>query len=155
MNRVDGLVVDKSMQRRLLALTMAGLFALVLVACSSGSKTSTSNSPASAANADITIQNMSFTPSSVNAGSTVTVQNKDGVAHTVTADEGGFDVKVDAGSTATFTAPATAGTYQFHCKIHSSMHGTLTVTGSGGAAGGAGGASVSTATTAQTGGSGY
>ena len=66
------------------------------------------------------------------------MQNKDGVAHTVTADDGSFDVKVGAGSTATFTAPATAGTYQFHCKIHSSMHGTLTVTGSGGAAGGAG-----------------
>ena len=32
------------------------------------------------------------------------------------------------GKTATFTAPAKAGTYKFHCNIHSQMHGTLTVT---------------------------
>jgi len=35
---------------------------------------------------------------------------------------------VPGGSTQTFTAPSKAGSYKFHCNIHSSMHGTLTVT---------------------------
>jgi plastocyanin len=49
--------------------------------------------------------------------------------HTVTSDDGkSFDVTVNPGKTATFTAPSSPGTYKFHCKIHSSMHGTLTVT---------------------------
>jgi plastocyanin len=67
-------------------------------------------------------------PSSVASGSTVTVQNNDTTAHTVTSDDGtSFNVKVPAGKTATFTAPK-AGTFKFHCNIHSSMHGSLTVT---------------------------
>jgi plastocyanin len=45
----------------------------------------------------------------------------------VTADDGSFDVEVPAGSTATLVIPA-AGTYAIHCKIHSSMHGTIVVT---------------------------
>lgn len=56
------------------------------------------------------------------------VTNKDSVAHTVTADSGqAFDVTVQPGQTATFTAPATAGSYKFHCTFHSTMHGMLTV----------------------------
>ena len=34
---------------------------------------------------------------------------------------------VDGGKTATITAPSKAGTYKFHCNIHSNMHATLTV----------------------------
>ncbi|WP_159794236.1 cupredoxin domain-containing protein [Puerhibacterium puerhi] len=67
-------------------------------------------------------------PDSVPAGSTVTIRNEDSVEHTVTADEqGGFDVTVDAGQTATMKAPASAGDYPFHCSIHPSMTGTLVV----------------------------
>ena len=48
--------------------------------------------------------------------------------HTVTWDDGtSFDVSVDGGKTATITAPSKAGTYKFHCTIHSNMHATLTV----------------------------
>ncbi len=111
------------MQRRILSFLASGFLALGLAACSSSSKSSVP-----AANASITIQNKSFTPSPVKAGSTVTVQNKDGFSHTVTGDNGEFDVTVNGGSTATFKAPATAGSYKFHCNIHSSMHATLTVT---------------------------
>ena len=92
---------------------------LALAACGGGS-----SKPA-----DITIKDLSFTTTaSVAAGSTVTIQNNDSFTHTVTADDGkSFDVTVDAGKSASFTAPA-AGTYKFHCRIHSTMHGTLTVT---------------------------
>lgn len=67
-------------------------------------------------------------PASVPPGSEVTVMNTDSEAHTVTADgAGGFDVKVDPGTSVTFTAPAAAGTFKFHCTYHSNMHGVLTV----------------------------
>ena len=85
----------------------------------------------------ITIAGFAFSvPSAVAPGATITVANKDSVAHTVTADSGGaFDVTVPAGGTATFKAPAAAGSYAFHCTIHPSMHGTLVVSAAGVGAG--------------------
>ncbi|MCB5275321.1 hypothetical protein BJG92_02869 [Arthrobacter sp. SO5] len=65
---------------------------------------------------------------SVPAGATLTVMNMDTEAHTVTADDGSFDVIVKGGESVTFTAPAKPGTYTFHCTYHSNMQGTLTVT---------------------------
>ena len=66
-------------------------------------------------------------PASVSPGATVSVMNMDGEAHTVTADEGAFDVVVAGGATSTFTAPTTPGTYAFHCTYHANMHGVLVV----------------------------
>jgi len=66
----------------------------------------------------------------VGAGEEVTFRNDDGTAHTVTADDAAFDTgPVAAGESATFTAPATPGEVAFHCEIHPSMTGTLTVEG--------------------------
>ena len=112
--------------RRLVILLLAGLLAVGLAACGSSSKSSSSSGSTGAA--EITIQNLAFTAKPVKAGATVTVKNMDGTTHTVTADKGGFNVTVPGGGTATFTAPAAAGSYAFHCNIHSFMHGTLTVT---------------------------
>jgi plastocyanin len=110
-------------------LAVAGLV-LGLAACSSSSKSSGSGSSGPAGT--IVIQNTSFTTPdvSVKAGAKVTVDNKDGFSHTVTSDEAGkFDTgTIDGNKTVTFTAPTTPGTYKFHCNIHSTMHGTLTVT---------------------------
>jgi plastocyanin len=77
---------------------------------------------------DITIRNFSFAVKGpVKSGDAVQVRNADGTTHTVTSDDAGrFDVSVDGGKGGTFTAPA-PGTYAFHCSIHSSMKGTLTV----------------------------
>jgi plastocyanin len=61
------------------------------------------------------------------AGATVQISNEDGTTHTVTADDGSFDVKVDGGGSGSFTAPAAPGSYSFHCEIHNSMTGTLVV----------------------------
>ena len=109
--------------QRLLTLIAVAALAVGLAACGSSSKGS-----AGSGNAQITIDSsFTFHTSPVAAGSTVTVKNDSSADHTVTQDSSGFDVSVPAGKTATFTAPA-AGTYKFHCKIHSSMHGTLTVT---------------------------
>jgi len=112
------------MHRRIL-IAMSAL-ALGLAACGSSAKSTTP--AASSSGAQITIDaGFTFHPTRVKAGSTVTVKNDSTSQHTVTQDGGGFNVTVDPGKTATFTAPA-AGTYKFHCNIHSFMHGTLTVT---------------------------
>lgn len=97
---------------------------------STGASATTAPSGASTTSAAITIKNFAYGPAlEVPAGSTVTVTNADSAAHTVTADQGGaFDVTVKgSGGTATFTAPATPGTYTYHCTYHPNMHGTLVV----------------------------
>ncbi len=105
----------------ILFLVVAAL-ALSLAACSSSSKSTTSN-------ADITMKNTAFSVAGpVKAGAKVTIKNNDGFTHTVTSDDGSsFNVSVDGGKSATITAPSKAGTYKFHCNIHSTMHATLTV----------------------------
>jgi plastocyanin len=96
--------------------------ALTLGACSSSG-----SSKSGAAKADITVKDFAFTSTPVKAGATVTVHNTGAATHTVTASDGSFDVSVDPGKTVTFTAPAKAGTFAFHCNIHTQMHGTLIV----------------------------
>jgi plastocyanin len=126
------------MHTRVLTFIAVPVLALGLAACGSSSKPSSSSSstsaPAASASASdsgtITIDaSFNFSAATVKAGSTVTVKNNSGSQHTVSADDSsaGFNVTIDAGKTATFTAPATAGTYKFHCNIHNFMHGTLTV----------------------------
>jgi plastocyanin len=65
----------------------------------------------------------------VKKGSTVKWFNKDGYAHTVTSDDGTtFDSgNLAAGATFSYTAN-TVGTFDYHCKVHSNMKGTLVVT---------------------------
>jgi plastocyanin len=122
-------------------LVLAGLCAVALVACgSSGSSSGATSGPSSSSSSGssssdagntastITIKGFSFTaPDSVSPGATITVDNKDGTAHTVTADAGNaFDDAASPG-TSTFTAPTKPGSYPFHCSIHPEMHGTLVV----------------------------
>lgn len=65
-------------------------------------------------------------PASVAVGGMATWTNRDGVTHTVSFD-GGPDcgnVAVGASETVLFSV---AGTYPYHCNIHSQMRGTITV----------------------------
>jgi plastocyanin len=84
---------------------------------------------APAAAAVITISSFAYSvPAHISPGEKLTVRNRDNVAHTVTADNGSaFAVAVPPSASATFTAPAKAGTYPFHCTYHANMHGKLTV----------------------------
>ncbi len=95
----------------------------------SSSPTGDSSSKPPAAAAVITIKSFAYSgASSVKPGTMVTVKNEDSEAHTVTADAGSaFDVTIDPGASATFTAPTKPGDYAYHCTFHSNMHGTLTV----------------------------
>jgi plastocyanin len=83
--------------------------------------------PAAAATT-VEISDFAFSAPTAAPGSSVTVANRDGFPHTVSADDGSFESgSVDAGATGSFVAPAAPGTYQFHCEIHPQMTGTLTV----------------------------
>ena len=84
---------------------------------------------AATANAAVTISGFAFGPAAVTvtAGSMITWTNQDSAAHTVTADDGSFDSSSLAQG-ATFSQTfSTAGTVTYHCKIHPSMTGTITV----------------------------
>jgi plastocyanin len=104
-------------------------------ASNSGTETATASgseatsAPASASAATITIANMNFgAPVTVPPGAQITIKNDDSAEHSVTSDTAGkFDVEVDGKEQKTLTAPTEPGEYAFHCKYHSSMHGTLTV----------------------------
>jgi plastocyanin len=79
--------------------------------------------------ADILIQNFTFQPPALHVavGATVTVKNTDGATHTWTDDSGGFDSgNLNQNQTFSHTYSA-AGTFTYHCNIHRSMTGTVTV----------------------------
>lgn len=121
-------------------LTLVLLVAAGLAACSSspstpaaGPTTASVVSPGGGAatmKAVVSIQGFAFRPDpvAVLVGGTVTWTNKDSVAHTVTFDAGSLTSSKNLDSGATFTASfPKAGSYTYHCSIHSSMQGTVTV----------------------------
>lgn len=79
---------------------------------------------------NINIQSFSFTPQAltINAGDTVIWTNMDNVAHTVTSDLGTelHSAQLSPGQSYSHTF-TTAGTYAYHCSIHTMMTGTITV----------------------------
>lgn len=85
------------------------------------------SSTAAAGDADavLVVENYTFAPLSVAAGSVVKLENRDAEPHTISSPDG--SIRFD-GETGTFTAPAAAGTYDFVCGVHAFMEGTLTVT---------------------------
>lgn len=94
---------------------------------SSSAEPSTSTSGAAAAPV-ISIADFAYkVPASVAPGAKITIKNADSQAHTVTSQDGGFDVKIDPGGSATITAPMKPGTYKFVCTFHANMSGTLVV----------------------------
>jgi plastocyanin len=90
-------------------------------------KSSTSQSPG--AN-EVYMQNMAFNPLTLTVAVNTTVKwtNMDGYAHTVTSDSSNFfnSGNVNGGSAYSFQFTK-AGTYAYHCNIHSNMHATVVV----------------------------
>jgi plastocyanin len=129
--------------------TLIGLFvaaSLALGACGTSSTpapaataTPPASAPASAAASSaggaggasaVTIQNFAFNPAAltVKVGTEVTWTNQDSTAHTVTFDTGGATSDNLAQSATYKQTFPTAGTFAYHCKIHSTMTATVTVT---------------------------
>jgi plastocyanin len=81
-----------------------------------------------AAAVGLVIVDFGFEPDTleVAVGTTVEVLNEDGATHTVTAEDGSFDVRLAGGQTLSFQV-GEPGSYPFACAIHPSMTGTLLV----------------------------
>ena len=85
--------------------------------------------PTAAAPDRVAIEGVQFRPAelTVPAGTEVTWTNDDPTAHTVTADDDGFDSGVlDPGQTFSWTFETT-GTVTYFCAIHPDMRGSITV----------------------------
>jgi plastocyanin len=85
----------------------------------------------SAETQSITIQGFAFNPGTITVavGTIVAWQNEDSTDHTVTSDTGAFESgSLSKGQTFQFTFN-TAGTFNYHCRFHSSMTGSIVVTG--------------------------
>jgi plastocyanin len=123
--------------RSLHQIAVVGVFgiALALAACSPGGGTTSNSTIAGSGSSGatgqaITIKNFAFSPSSITVapGTSVTVTNRDSVAHTLSSQSGGFDTgNIQAGQSKTFMAPNKAGRFTFICDIHQYMTGTLNV----------------------------
>jgi plastocyanin len=84
-----------------------------------------------AAKGAVRIADFAFTPDSRSAkvGDSVKWTNEDSATHTVTAHDGAFDSgNLAAGKAFSFTFDK-AGTFAYHCNIHQTMTGTVTVSG--------------------------
>lgn len=79
--------------------------------------------------AEITIADFAFSGTrTVAPGATIAVTNDDAAFHSVTAEDGAFDVVVmSRGGTKSFQAPAKPGRYPYICKYHPDMKGVLVV----------------------------
>jgi plastocyanin len=121
----------RSIARSLAALAAVTFLVVAVAACGSDDSKASSSTTAKSNDAatTVTAQGTAFTNPNltVKAGADVYFSNKDSFDHTLTADDGSFDTgHVKGGATDEFKAPA-AGTYPFHCAIHSTMKGVLTV----------------------------
>lgn len=108
-----------------------GIVAIVLVGYliyNSNQRSKDSSITAAVETTSVAISSFTFNPSKilVKVRDSVVFKNEDGTSHTITADDGSFDESISAGATTTLqiTKP---GTYNYHCSIHSSMTGTITV----------------------------
>ena len=138
------------MRVRVVATSLSVLVLATTVACGGGGepeaaapsqRASSSSAPSSAPSSEsvdpteepaekvvITISDFAFqVPGPVPPGAEVTVVNEDSSYHTVTADDGTFDVGARQGEPVTFTAPEQPGDYPLHCTPHPNMTATLVV----------------------------
>jgi plastocyanin len=117
------------------AAVMAGTLLALLVGtvCAPAAQPKPANQPEKIATPapgpQITIENFAFNPATltVPVGTTVTWISRDDEPHTVTSSDGVFaspGLDADEAFSYTFSTP---GTYNYHCKLHPHMTGTIIV----------------------------
>ena len=129
---------------RFRSFSVVATLSVAIAACSSSaSPASVSTPPASAAAsvsapsasaaggvaAAVSIKGFAFNPATIQAkvGENITWTNEDTVGHTVTVDDKSVDSgTIDGGKTYSH-AFTQAGTFTYHCEIHPTMKGTVTV----------------------------
>ena len=109
---------------------LAAALALAASACGSSSPAAPSVA------ADVTIsmagdrgsQSYAPNPTTMRVGQTVAWKNNDTTAHDATQDASRFQTgTVNAGGTSSAVTMSTAGTFTYHCTLHTGMVGTLVV----------------------------
>ena len=77
----------------------------------------------------VAIKDFAFGPADIQAkvGQIITFTNGDSAPHTATLDDGSCTTGTIAPGTSDGLVFTAAGTYPFHCKIHTTMKGTITV----------------------------
>jgi plastocyanin len=116
-------------------LSLVALFAIFIVAgCGSSNKSTNPNTNPpvnhSAHYHQVNIQNMAFSPAAlpIAVGDTVNWTNDAGVAHTVTSDVGNELSSGNIGPGQSYMHIfTTVGAILYHCSIHVTMHGAVTV----------------------------
>ena len=98
---------------------------------SGGDVTPDSTAPPNVAAGEVLVKSVAFNPNELRTtvGKLVTWRFDDGgLEHTVTADDNSFDSgRLSKGTYGhTFNTP---GTINYHCQVHSRMHGTIIVSG--------------------------
>jgi plastocyanin len=104
-------------------------------AASSGGAGASSGASSGTGASTATIENLAFSPATLNvtAGTTVTFSNRDAIGHTAVNGVNGvadpnalFNLDLPAGTAGTFKFDK-LGTYQVTCTIHPGMHMTIVV----------------------------
>jgi plastocyanin len=102
--------------------------------CGSGSNPTSPKYPSNNSGdggTQVAISGSAFGALTVAKGATVTWKNNDGMPHTATSD-GTSAFQFDTGNIATGATSngitfSQSGTFAYHCRIHSGMHGTIIV----------------------------
>jgi plastocyanin len=83
-----------------------------------------------AAAVSVGIENFAFVPPEVSAavGETIGWTNSDSAGHTATLDDGACETGTLAQDASVGLVFDAAGTYPYHCAIHPTMTGTITIT---------------------------
>jgi plastocyanin len=107
--------------RRLTYLIAAALLAILILAPNAGAQQKQT----------VSIRDFNFSPASITVkpGTTVTWVNQGQAHHTVTHNGGAFDSGTLHPGQSYSHKFNKAGSYDYHCEIHSSMRGTIIVGG--------------------------
>jgi len=125
---------EDNMVKEMFVVTIAAAIIMVLAAsgCKSDSSYSSgpsSNPPPPSTPNTVSMGGSAFSPASmtISKGTTVTWKNNDSMVHTSTSDTGVWDTgDIGQGESRTTTFN-TAGTFKYHCSLHSYMTGTIVV----------------------------
>ena len=119
--------------KKLLFFTLAVLVgaAVMIAGCTSYSTPSPTSSPqtSTASQNSIAMKGLAFNPSAltISKGANVTWTNDDSTTHTVTSDTGAFESGNLSPGNSFARQFNDTGTFPYHCTIHPSMKGTITV----------------------------
>jgi len=116
--------------RRLLApVAVAAATAALLVPTTAAEARPASAGHVAARAASVSVANMAFSPARVTTtlGGSVTWTFQDSISHTTTSDQGFWDSGPKSGGATYARTFTSAGTFAYHCAIHTMMRGKVKV----------------------------